>query len=719
MYIQKDGASSGGGERMRDHASVALWDVPPAVDRAVRWDGYVDWTKAGDKGVGEERRWRESMFAKLPDTFLGPISARFRDRYESGGLRAANAELLDLVERAGGDAHRLAASDGEVCEWAARRADECRRTAARSDDPDIAYLFIAAAARRYGVEPPDVEQYGVTGALARLACPMWWRRQARKVHGRNVEAAAIGLGLVGSGAGLYASDEAVKRRGQQRRRNRAMLESTVAVNEEGQEYTLAQLSDLSVSNAPIRRGELMLRLRGMEDVADRLGHAGEFYNMTVPSRMHKVSDKYDGTTPRAAQQWLCKVWGKIRAALNRRGVFWYGVRVAEPHKDGTPHWHAVLFMAERCRRLARVIVTGYMRGIIRPHFRYGPKMGRYVVPGTGVCWLDADGGEKGAARHRCKIKRVDKSKGSATSYLAKYIAKNIDGYCLDTVDEDLTGERDPRECARRVDAWAACWGIRQFQQMGGAPVGVWRELRRLAKGQEGFLEDIRAVVDKPADFGAYIDKMGGPTASRKERPVQLAMEWVDKEGRYGEPLGDRVFGVECEGRTAVTRIHEWRVERGQVKGRVFGEEKGQDGRGVAASRARGISQPTRGHNEVQGWGLYVDGAHRGSMDCEQGISSGALRRGLSVTPAGLLICAGTAPWSPVNNCTGGDDENKGNGFKNGGGERKAFAVATEGGGGGSVDRRGGGNFGRYGGRGGDAAGEGPPPGRGAEWRMTP
>jgi hypothetical protein len=57
--------------------------------------------------------------------------------------------------------------------------------------------------------------------------------------------------------------------------------------------------------------------------------------------------------------------------------------------------------------------------------------------------------------------------------------KTNEGY---VVQPELWGD-DEITPSRRVEAWAALWGIRQFQLFGGAPVSVRRELSRV-KGDD-------------------------------------------------------------------------------------------------------------------------------------------------------------------------------------------------------------------------------------------
>lgn len=76
-----------------------------------------------------------------------------------------------------------------------------------------------------------------TGILARLADEYWWRRALRKVYGRKFEHGAIRLGLVHSREGKYVSDETLKRRQKQNRRNCHIFQHQIVTNELGQEYS--------------------------------------------------------------------------------------------------------------------------------------------------------------------------------------------------------------------------------------------------------------------------------------------------------------------------------------------------------------------------------------------------------------------------------------------------------------------------------------------------
>lgn len=577
--------------------------------------------QAAALGHPGDRAWLAAQLAPLPAAMRRAVESDYRRTYGRDGRRVANLSILQTREQLGGGALRLAASDSEICDYAETRARACQRQKARVG-PERAYAAISGAVRALGYIPPEPDGETMTeaGAVARMEDGRWWRRQLRTTQGRAVESAAIRLGLVQARRRTpYASDDTVNRRAGQKTRNRAMLEACLAINELGQEYTLSQLAELSVSNPVIRRGELMTRIAGFQWIAEGLEHVGEFYTLTCPSRMHrthhtgKPNERYDGTTPREAQRYLCGVWAKVRAALHRRGIGVYGIRVAEPHHDGCPHWHLLLFMEEGHRDSVREIFRDRA--------------------------LQVDGTEPGAALRRFEAKSIDPAKGTAAGYVAKYVAKNIDGHRLEA-DTDLFGV-DPKAAAARVDAWASTWGIRQFQQVGGPPVTTWRELRRLGTDWEapaGVLAEAYTAADT-GNWRHFVEVMGGPTAGRKARPVQLWRAWNDKPGRYGDPLGEQIAGVSAGAVVVPTRIHEWRIERGINRRKEADSNECEAGRGAAVGRDGVV--PKMG----SAGGLDC-GQRKGAVGSDRRIPEGELSGG------GLMVCGRQAvTWSPVNNCT--------------------------------------------------------------------
>ena len=441
-------------------------------------------------------------------------------------------------------------------------------------------------------------KYEAESVLGRLCDKGFVGRQLRKGFGRAREnLIRSAFGGVHRRAALYVSDDAMETWRGQRRRNMALLEAMELINEMGERFDLVDIVAASESNPRNRNAGLMVRIAGFEKIALDLGHVGEFVTMTCPSRFHArmsasgaVNPKFDGSSPRDAANYLQKVWARIRAALKDEGIPIYGFRVAEPHHDGCPHWHGLFFMPSEARKRFREIVAMHLCREDRDELGLGyflsnkarlgrareiqageRRLGGAVRPLSAICvgmltekefWYGAKYSDFQAVQARVDFKAIDWGRGSAACCIAKYIVKNIDGnnaYGESVGFDDEAEGADVTKTVERVLCWASTHGIRQFQQVGGPPVGVWRELRRL-KDLSGDGDIVRAAhAADVGDWGKFVMVMGGVDCKRDERPVLLYKEECREPNRYGEPRADRVRGVvePATGVYAVSRVHEW------------------------------------------------------------------------------------------------------------------------------------------------------------------
>ena len=381
----------------------------------------------------------------------------------------------------------------------------------------------------------------IDSTLLRLTCEKWWFKQMRDIQKRMVEHIAIACGEVRANAASYISNQSFQEWQLQQRKNHDYLRAMIIENIDNPEEQV-ELFDMflkSSSNPALRRNEMMVRLRGLEEWAEENNNEALFLTLTAPSSFHAGNNnkKWSGVNPRETQNYLNKVWQQFRALLSKRNIKFYGMRVAEPHKDGTPHWHALAYVpAEHKEEVIRLFKQKA---------------------------LELDGNEKGAAEHRCKVEKCDKTKGSATAYIAKYIAKNIDGFALagEVSDEDPT--LSLHDNALRVRAWASRWGIRQFQFYGGASISVWRELRRLISGQadDEIINKAQAAAGIANDYAAYMEIQGGALAKRTDQPIKLDYE-TKPANKYGEQR-KAIIGLanRFSLKQVISRTKKWQIKK--------------------------------------------------------------------------------------------------------------------------------------------------------------
>lgn len=447
---------------------------------------------------------------------------------------------------------------------AADIANFIRSELADIDDPGFSelktlytwYMRAGIISLQFNVTPPHWERVTkkyvgedeIAPAITRMFNDVWWRGRLRRIAAAWREHLQIAVGNVSKKKHAYASKNCVTDWREQKRRTREFLKGLDLEDEDGNRISLIEKYDGSVANPAIRRCELMTRIRGFENICNELGYVGEFYTLTAPSKYHATTkagyrnSKWNGVSPSDTQSYLTGLWARIRAKLHREEIRIFGIRVAEPHHDGTPHWHMLMFMLPEDVERVRLIIRDY-------------------------AW-EEDSHElrsDKAKKARFHAEAIDPEKGSATGYVAKYISKNIDGYALDGETDDESGEL-LKKTAPAVSAWAARWHIRQFQFIGGAPVTVYRELRRLADTEtaHGLSVEFAAVHDAAdaGDWAGYVNAQGGPFVRRDDLQVRTLYESRAEFNQYGEEtvcirgVYDSAIGA---GTPILTRLTQWKI----------------------------------------------------------------------------------------------------------------------------------------------------------------
>lgn len=424
---------------------------------------------------------------------------------------------------------------------------------------DLVFQKLHDICATYNVRYPS--EFSREQILPRLQDSAWWVRRLRAVHVRDVESLAIKAGAVSKKAHLYISEDTLIARAAQKKRNIEMMQDTVLRNTKtGEEMKLADIANAGMSALHVRHAELITRIKGFESLANKYKHASEFITITCPSRMHavtkegKINPHYDGTKPDDAQKYLVKHWARVRAKLARDGIRVYGLRVAEPHHDATPHWHVILFYENALN------VKYAIRAAMVEHF----------IHDEGFELLNA-AQKKARLKNGVQFVSIDPAKGSAVGYVMKYVTKNLGGKNDLSADESLNEGESTKSLWSRVEAWAACWKIRQFQQIGGHFVGVWRELRRVDESaaltaNERLLMLWKTAQRKESDlasFEFYIERMGGLKTPARKSTYAVVVDFVTIRGRYGENVVPKPLGVgERFGSEAVASKRDaWEVVR--------------------------------------------------------------------------------------------------------------------------------------------------------------
>lgn len=327
----------------------------------------------------------------------------------------------------------------------------------------------------------------------------------------------------------YAGEATNAMRGKQQKDNQKYLESKF-IRIKGK---LTALSEI-VKSAHSLSSEIYTEAKGYERLAEKKGFTWLFITITLPARFHpnptKGKSAWDGSSALEAKKWFQAINRNMQKEIGRKegasthlkfGINTaFGQRVIEPHKDGSPHWHIMLYcdplLAEDYKNLFNRFFG---------HINESKHAVKIV--------------EKGINENGNKLPEDKISKGAG--YIYKYILKFAGLEDVNTIQtQGQAGEKEIEEAVgniERVGAWRSAIGARSFE-----PIGVkgkktlYRNLRRIQNTENNLEleievdhEAINEVMSKKIKFKE--NEINGLEIYITEEELESRVEEIIKEIR--------------------------------------------------------------------------------------------------------------------------------------------------------------------------------------------
>lgn len=285
------------------------------------------------------------------------------------------------------------------------------------------------------------------------------------------------------------------------------------------------------------------QLKGLEFLSKHLGLLSIFITLTLPPDFHPSpknnNNTWDGFTPEQGHDFLQGNWRSIQKIMNKNGGRFFGVRVEEPHLDGCPHWHILVFIEpSRYQKLEATIRKFFI-------------------------------GEKSA-----KIDILDDSKSSASSYVMKYIKPFYFDRELEENDmktnkgtqrrsrsekkKDFENLNKKQKMVSSYDAHRATWGFRSIQilDLPGAAT-IWDHLR-LLKNNEKNQKNLSLDGEKLFDFainnnyGEFLLLLLKMNKHEKRAGIFYT---TDENGKKSQAKG-----LIIDGEVLITKSKQWKIK---------------------------------------------------------------------------------------------------------------------------------------------------------------